>query len=106
MSSSQSQAEPEGNAVIAKVICKSGVSRGGCSAVSLSEEPSCECRNENSHCGEEKAPPPPHQEEMAVFVARFGEPQGVVYCKKKEPLPRQSNINRMCFLKGKDYGDF
>lgn len=37
----------------------------------------------NSHCCEEKAPPALHEEEMAVFVAVFGEPQGVVDCNKQ-----------------------
>lgn len=38
---------------------------------------------ENSHGCEEKAPPALCEEETAVFVAGFGEPQGVVECNKQ-----------------------
>lgn len=86
MSFSQSQAELEVNAVIPKELCKFGVSRGVCFAVSFSEDPSCECRDRRTATAVRKRPPPPpplHEEEMAVFVAVFGEPLGVVDCNKQ-----------------------
>lgn len=48
--------------------------------------------SENSHCCEEKAPPPLHEEEMAVFVAVFGEPQGVVDCNKQSHCHRSQTL--------------
>lgn len=58
MSFSQSRAEPEVNAVIPEEVGKFGVSRGVRSAVSLSEDPSWECRGRRTATAVRKRPPP------------------------------------------------
>lgn len=57
MSFSQSRAELEVNAVIPNELCKFGVCRGVCSAVSLSEDPSCKCRGRGTATAVRKRPP-------------------------------------------------
>lgn len=92
-----------------KELGKPGVSRGICSAASL-RAPALRAVGAGARSAVRKRsaprPPPLHSEEMAVFVAVFGEPQGVVDCNKQSRCHGSQTWTGCVSWKEKTYGDF
>lgn len=93
------------NVFIPKGLGKLGVSQGICSAVSLwAPEPWVAGAGARTAVRKRSPPPPPHlsTQRKRLFLWLFWWASGRSRLQQTEPLPRQSNMNRMCFLKGKD----